>query len=285
VAERPKEAKHFIRLEARLAACLLVLVVLADGCSARERGPQSGPEISGDCNAKGSGNTVNCNRPLPDKIGNVEVSGFLGKVFLFDGPPSSLPRPPAYPRSEAIDHCDIWEKWLLERKDVYTLVPGGEVHAVSGKDEQVAIVGYEVELYDRKPIRKKKVTYLACHYGGGDTWAYQLNWDTRTSKATLTDLVQDDAKSVSMPPASVNLVGPSYNGVLLTVTSNAGYLYSGRILVTAVINGERKQLAIGSRDNPHRWVGGDNPYDNYKATWDWNPVKKAWEKDFDPFSL
>ena len=85
-----------------------------------------------------------------------------------------------------------------------------------------------------------------------------------------------------MPPASINLTGAEYSGIALEVTSNPTYLYTGQLVVTAVINGKRQQLAIGSPERPYRWVGGAiSTMPIPDTAWDWDRVSHKWVEGLD----
>ena len=241
-------------------------------------------KIEGDCNAHGSGNSVNCVRELPDRIGNVELYRNPAVTYIFDGPVTRLPRPPAYSKDEAYFHCGKWSNLLTRHPDFYTSEPAGGISAVSGQADQVAIVGYEVLIYSRKEIKGRKLTQIRCGYGGGTNNLWEIEYDTRSRKAVLKKFSSGASRGQPVPPASINVTGANYTGVILSIKSSSKYLYSGRVVVTAVINGKRKELAIGSRKYPHKWVGGafGNPIFESTPYWDWDPSKRRWVKNFEP---
>lgn len=274
---------------AALIALAIAILQFTTAAPGRSDGPSPTPVasgISGNCNAQGSGNTVNCLQTYPSRIGNAELSGFLSNIFLFDGSPSDLPTPPSFGKSEANWHCPAWETWLTHSPEVYTVDPSALLSTVSGEGEQVAFIDYKVQLVDRKPLKSEsKITYLQCNYGGGGDVGYIAEWNTLQMKATLHDVRTDDGSAAPMPPASLNLNGPQHESVLLNITSQSKYLYSGIMVATVVINGERQDLAIGSPENPLRWVGGKDAWpDSSTPMWDWDPVHRSWVKNSAPFS-
>ena len=47
----------------------------------------------------------------------------------------------------------------------------------------------------------------------------------------------------------------------------------------------KRVLTIGSKEYPHRWVGGEDNWPS-KSTpmWDWDGTKRAWVTGFEPFT-
>ena len=135
---------------------------------------QSKSAINGDCNAQGNGNTVNCIRDLPQQIGDVRLAAnFSYSIWAFDGPPKELPKAPDYKAHETRFHCDAWGSWLWEN-GFYSVAPGGEVFAVSGEADQVAIVGFKALVHSRRKVDLRRLTYIACNDGGGTSPATPL---------------------------------------------------------------------------------------------------------------
>jgi hypothetical protein len=220
---------------------------------------------------------------LPEQIGDVRLAAnFSYAIWAFEGSPNDLPDAPDYEPHETRFHCDVWGSWLWEN-GFYSVAPGGEVYAVSGQADQVAVVDFKALVHSRTKIDLRRLTYIACLYGGGDFAGYTIDHDTRTRKSLLVEN-SDGASPKQMPPASINLTGSDYSGIALAVTSNPSYLYTGQLVVTAVINGKRQRLAIGSPERPYRWVGGavsTMPIPNAAKAWDWDRVSHRWVEGLD----
>jgi hypothetical protein len=263
-----------------VAAIATVLTVVLAIVQLRAMASQDG-SIAGDCNAQGSDNTVNCAQNLPKQIGDVRLEAdYSNAVWAFDGPPSALPQAPDYKAHETRFHCSVWGNWLWEN-NFYSVSPGGNIYAVSGETDQVAIVDYNALVYSKTAIDQRRLTHIACNHGGGDTAGYFLDYDTNTRQSLITENIEG-ASPRPMPPASINLTGPEYYGIALRVKSSSDYLYTGQLIVTVVINGKREQLAIGSSEHPYRWLGGEIDDMQVPDTlWDWNPVTHRWVQGLD----
>jgi hypothetical protein len=296
VAPKKKRLKSIANLLGRRwwqgVAALLAVIGLAftavqitkDASSGTDSSSVTDSEISGDCNAQGHGNTVDCSS-LPDQIGRVEISpnNQVG-MFLFEGLPNQLPTPPDYTKDNNFMHCHVWERWLMETQNIYSLMPGGLVSAVGGAADQVSIIDYKVIPYSRRPLGKGPFTSIRCDHGGDANFGYYLYYDTMKREAHLRSFLPSDESEgppMPMPPASVNLTGPEHAGIYLEITSSPNYLYEGRLVVTVIINGERKDIAVGSPDQPYRWLSNGSDYDP-SHEWDWDPRRHKWIKDYQP---
>ncbi|MFE5566617.1 hypothetical protein ACFQ68_16645 [Amycolatopsis japonica] len=245
-------------------------------------------EITGDCNAQGNNNEISCSYkvfpPAPLSIGDVEIGWAGHATFFFDGIPSELPKPPDYPTHEVRNHCDEWEGWLAGEQRIYTMQPQVWMSILSGKNDQVVVTRVEPTVFTKRPIGSS-FTVLQCQYGADGIPGSILTVDVGTGKTTLLDQTDKDPQPQPMPPAAMVLNGSGYDGAIVRVESTTGFLYSGRIRVTAKINGKEQKIDFGTPDKPFRWIGGQPeqyPKMPNDARYDWNPKTLQWIQNLNP---
>lgn len=240
-----------------------------------DTGPSSpANSIEGNCNAQGTGNTVECNS-VPDRIGEVTAVPRIGG-FLFLGPPTALPTPPSF--ESQFNHCGEWHDWVASNPNMFSMTPGGYVQAIGDKlVDQVAIIDVKVTIFSRRSIDNPAITRVKCFWGGGENDTYTFRYDTLKGTTALERWSVDGLEETSpVPPASLQLDELEYIRATLAIHADRDYLYSGRVVVTAIINGETKTLGFGSKDQPYRWVGDpENPILG-GPDYDWNSQTSQW---------
>lgn len=243
--------------------------------------------IVGDCNAQGVNNDVSCRvyPPEPASLGAVDVSwaGFI--TYFFEGKPEGLPIPPDYPAPEVRGHCDEWEGWLASEQRIYTMAPTILMSVLSGQNDVVAVTSIESTIFKKRPIDNESFTIIQCQYGAGGAPGTLITTDVATGETELFD--SSDENPMPMPPAALTLSGANYQGALVKIKSSSGFLYSGRLRITALINGSEQVIELGTPERPFRWVGGDPGSDSYPemqgdTRWDWNPKTKQWVPNLNP---
>lgn len=251
--------------------------------STPEPGPPSRPagDISGDCNAQGSNNRVSCKvyPPAPASIGDVKMGWAGHYTFLFEGVPGDLPIPPQYPPAEVRNHCDEWYEWLASERRVYTMYPQVWMSMLSGQNDQVVVVNVEATVFKKRLIENDNLTILVCQYGADGVPGSIVTVDVGTGRTDLLDQADENPEPAPMPPAALVLNGTGYDGAIVRIKSSEGFLYSGRVTVTALINNKEKKIEFGSEEQPFRWVGG--PVETYPkmdndTRYDWNPKIRQW---------
>jgi hypothetical protein len=248
-----------------------------------------GNTATGDCIAQGAGNDVACSYkvypPAPASIGAVKVkwAGFI--TFLFDGQPAQLPTPPDYPAHAAWGHCDEWGDWLSRTPGIYSMAPGVLLSLTSGQGEQVVVQRAEATVFSKEPFAGRDFTIIECQYGAGGDAGAVITVDVGTGRSELVDYDMADQTPMQMPPAAFELNGADYESAQLSIKSSAGFLYTGQIVVTALINGQERKVEFGTPSRPLRWVGGPDeslPEMPNGTRYDWNPHTHRWITNLNP---
>jgi hypothetical protein len=159
----------------------------------------------------------------------------------------------------------------------------------SGQGEQVVVQRAEVTVFSRKLLAGRDFTIIACQYAadGGEPGA-TITVDVGTGRTELVDYQRADQTPMRMPPAALELTGSGYEGALLSINSSAGFLYTGRIIVTALINGQERKIELGAPNRPFKWVGGT--LDLFRKMtndthYDWNPHTRKWVANLQPWDV
>lgn len=239
-------------------------------------------EATNACTVVGDGNTTYCVGTDSDQsIAGVTFQplGTRGRWY-FDGPKSELPEPPRYGTEDLWNHCGPWTKWMSERNDLYALSDYRVMmRAVSGEGEQVEITGIDVKILNTRKMRRQP-TLITCAHGGNGVFGYNAVHDLMTRRTTLTYAEYGGAASepVSMPPASITLTDNEYESTVVSTRGRELSLYSGFVIVDAIVNGDQTQFQYGSREQPLRWGAAPElaSGDTNVPVLDWDRNLGAW---------
>jgi hypothetical protein len=267
---------------AAVVSILALLVALPAACE-KPLPPSNNGIRDGSCNVQGSG-TANCNLvPPPRSLGVVSLNLSDIETAFFAGPKEALPVPPKYAVREVTSHCDDWADWLTSDSRIF-LNPQLQLSMQAGEDDLVVVKRVRAEVF----VRKSKVSgvILGCKYGGDRGSGYSININTASGKTTFFDLGLDEdegQKEFSMPPSTINLSAKGYEEASISIDSQEGYLYEGRLAVIASVNGNDKEYSYGSESNPFRWYESELPgTDDFL---DWHPIENRWTGDMDAYGI
>ncbi|MCZ2857815.1 hypothetical protein [Blastococcus sp. VKM Ac-2987] len=278
---RPRRALGFILahpwwtgISALVAIAALALsVVTANG----DDDDSDTNKNSGDCNAQGSDNSVNCTfDSQPESSANISftVDPQFGTWF-FNGQSSELPSPPQYPPSDVLYHCPDWVDWLAETPQIYAIGGAAYLTMVSGVEDQVTLTDVAVQVYNRQEVPDSNYALIQCNHGADAGAGLLIEVETATGATTVQE-IGAATEPMPMPPAVAKLNGLDVEVANISIKSDH-YLYQASIIVEALINGEPETLTLGTPEAPYRWVGGDvNLVLGSDVPWDWNINEEEW---------
>jgi hypothetical protein len=185
--------------------------------------------------------------------------------------PEALGDPPSY--TDVYGHCDDWWSWLKE-ESAYTARPEIFLFMATGEANQVAIQAVTLEILDRQRL-DQGFSHIQCQYQAGGEYGFGIDVTTSDpNSATMTDYRTEE--SGTMPPAAVVLNGLDYDGGVISIDSEPGYLYEGIIRVSYLSNGEPREITYGSVDEPYRWLGGGQEMLDSIPAVDWDLDSQQW---------
>ena len=238
--------------------------------------------IDGYCNAQGTGNSANCTFvPSPQSMAEVKFRRDSNTIVtFFAGTPDELPTPPDY--QHAFGHCQDWDTWLRTTPGMYLVDAGVDVQLQTGEPDLITVTAVRVEIFKRTPVDPGTGTVIQCAYGGGSNSYYTVDVDTVHQTTTVTEGELVGGRPQQMPPASISLDQKGFRTVRIGLSSLEGHLYEGRIVVSVIVNGASKDLAVGSPEVPLRWIQRDSRFGG--TYYDWDMQIRTWVKDFKPGS-
>lgn len=184
---------------------------------------------------------------------------------------SALGDPPAY--TDVYGHCEEWWAWLKE-KSAFTVRPEVYLFMATGEANQVAVQSVTLEILDRQRL-DQRFSHVQCQYQAGGEYGFRIEVTTADpNRGSLTDY--RTGESGDMPPAAVVLNGMDYDGGVISIVSEPGYLYEGVIRVSYLSNGEQKELSYGTPDEPYRWLGGGQDVLSSMPPIDWDLESRQW---------
>jgi hypothetical protein len=238
--------------------------------------------VNTDCTPSRPGIAITCMTPPALKsIDNLSLKWEGAVSYLFAGRLSSLPRPPQFAAYEANGHCDEWANWFSQQKRIYTMLPSFMMDVSSSSGETVIVKRIESQIYRYAELGEER-SLITCQYGAGTNPGHLVTVDTATRVTTWLDLSTE--KTTTIPPTTLQMKGEGeFAGVMVQIESKWGRLYEGTILVTMEVNGQERQLRLGTPKNPFRWLGGTRAPNEPDLTagdpaYDWSPSKKQWVK-------
>jgi len=185
--------------------------------------------------------------------------------------PEALSDPPSYTNVYA--HCDDWWPWLKEQS-AYTARPEIFLFMATGETNQVAIQSVTLEVLHRQRL-DQGFSHIQCQYEAGGIYGFRIDVTTsHPNSATLTDYRTEE--SGTMPPAAVVLTARDYDGGVISIDSESGYLYDGIVRVSYLSNGEPREITFGSADEPYRWLGGGQEILDSIPAIDWDLDSRRW---------
>ncbi|GAB3207990.1 hypothetical protein GCM10027262_23260 [Nocardia tengchongensis] len=226
--------------------------------------------------------------PKPATLADVRLDGgwnIYSGWYYSEGLP---PTPPPYSPNDKFSHCHTWSDWLTTNPNFYTTYPSTYLRAVAGLADQVAITAVEVKLFTAKNFEPNTGSFVQCLHGAGGLPGYIVHVDTLTSKVSL-ELFPVPGKPQNkgespMPPASINVKPGDYETTEIIIEGDGSKLYTGELIVTAILNGVERRIEIGSPEVPLRWMGRDRNAANSPATTtnrqhslDWDLDANSWQ--------
>ncbi|QXJ25734.1 hypothetical protein AGRA3207_007266 [Actinomadura graeca] len=228
---------------------------------------------NGNCVAQGSNNNLNC-APAPKSVEKLDFIWQGGVSFLFDGPPSAIPRPPDYSPGAIRSHCGEWLSWMGGQPKVYATIPTFAMSLQAGSPDILTVTGITASVTKRLPAPKDYVL-IKCKYGAGGDAGYFISVNTVSGVTKVEDY--NTGKKGVMPPFSIKLQGRDSGTVIISVESRKGYLYTGNLTASLDFNGRTvaKEFGFGDYPGEFRWLGGRD-FDFTRPTYDWDLEKKRW---------
>ncbi|PWK28029.1 hypothetical protein [Actinoplanes xinjiangensis] len=249
---------------------VVVTILVAYIDSRKDPDPPPANNINGNCNVQGDGQASCYNVLPPSPVSRAGLKASLSRVhssrLLFAGTPDQLPTPPPYTRENAGSHCVAWKDFIDNDPRFYREKISLTVDLSAGEQEQVVIREIRAEIFDRKRI-SAAVMPIQCQYGGGSPGGYFITVDTVRSRVTVAP-ADDLGNEAEMPPATVSLTEAGYTSSRVSVVSAPGYLYSGKVVIDATINGQERTLEYGDATRPLRWSDDSNLFDSGAYDWD-----------------
>src|SRR5262249_51958491 len=136
------------------------------------------------------------------------------------------------------------------------------------------------EIYSQTDVDERAATVVRCGGQQDGVADHLVEVDTVPGSAWLTEPYGPGAGNPHpMPPASVG-ADPRHATLRIHVRSEAGQLYTGRLVVTVSVNGIGRNLAVGSSAAPLRWVGIDARFDPTAHFYDWDIERGRWALDY-----
>ncbi|MBN1173399.1 MAG: hypothetical protein JXA67_14605 [Micromonosporaceae bacterium] len=255
-----------------------VIVAIAAACTATGGQPDHDNVITGDCNAQGTNNNLNCQTiAQASPRGDVTITPAMAIDVVYDGRPQDLPRPPAYSTDQALHHCDHWSDWITNTPNLYVVNPEHQLVLTAGDADVVAITQVQVRVLQRRPVRD--ITMIRCEYGAAGSPSYMIEVDTLSQKTRWQNWHASDNTWHDLPPESIVCRKADFAAALMTVASQQEYLYTGAVDLVANINGREIRQTLGTADRPLRWVmrSGDQRY-NPRLSYDWNIQQGRWSQ-------
>ncbi|MGA6161663.1 hypothetical protein [Amycolatopsis magusensis] len=199
------------------------------------------------------------------------VNGEHGSYYPKDG---VLPAhaPPAYPRSEAIAHCDEWESWARDVGAAST-VPSLMVSTVAGRTSPITILNVKAQIFSRKPINGN--TRIQCQYGAGGAGGTTLHLDLEAPGAPKDLDIDSDGEVEAKLPGGRFTVDPEVAEWLnIQLDGLEGSVYQYSLEFDVAENGSTRKETVGSPQRPLTTAFDD--YAGEPKNFDWDFSTAAW---------
>ncbi|WP_407342229.1 hypothetical protein [Pengzhenrongella phosphoraccumulans] len=234
-------------------------------------------------------------RDVPKTPANKEVwsaqMSATESEYYFDGRVEQIPNPPGFAIEKTYNHCSEWEHWLDSQTKLYRKDSRIQLNVYSVMKTQIFIDSVRVEVFSRIEMKEPftgvtcspppppaplcavncPAPYVISEPGPNITVDVAKGKTYINPEAPLDEGATVTSPSLSalweMPPAAIVMRNSDNIRATIWLTFTPGFLYTGRVVVSAVVNGHSETVTLGTADRPLRWAGSPGST-NEDFTWD-----------------
>jgi hypothetical protein len=232
-------------------------------------------------NGNGDNATNNCTFGTVKNNGSANLDMIDTAYAWFDGNVSDIPKPRT---GDVKDYdCASWDDWMMATPSLYAVGPVYSMYLMGNASDRVMVT--DVKLHTYKQVKLPQPgTVVKCTHLGGDVHYYSVS--VSTSGKTTFEFSEDgqgsDKPPIPMPPGKMTLSSKGYTSAEIFLDTPANHLYEGSLEATVLINGTKRQITLGNRANPLRWVTPDFPTEGPTDFVGWNGTRARWERGYLP---
>ncbi|WP_145978812.1 hypothetical protein [Granulicoccus phenolivorans] len=137
----------------------------------------------------------------------------------------------------------------------------------AGTSEQIVVRRIETVVYEKKQFdHSRTYTRVACIHGGGFNPGYFAGPIIGSGVTEVTEGLNGDPQP--MPPGTITVRDEGIEILISPKGGESDFIFSGAILVSYEINGEKRAVQYGSGERPYRWTNASLSSTTPSLDWD-----------------